>query len=393
MPGKRLTHDERVVIETMWKLGSTETEIASATGRHKSTINRELWRNNSHRHGHKHGELNTARSLRTGSARVRPFSPGHGRNYWRGYDAVYAGRRAATRARRPKACKLARPGAVLKAGADTYGRPFGAILAVADGQLWQLVRSKLAARWSPMQISCWLKENFPDHPELQVSHETIYQAVYLQTRGNLREELTRQVALRSARTRRRAQSQAAGALRSARPWAGDFHISTRPAEAADRAVPGHWEGDLVIGADGASAIITLVERSTRYVMLGALPGGRTSAEVIEVLTTMARRLPGHLMRTITWDNGSEMSTHPDFTVATDCRVFFADPHSPWQRGTNENTNGLLRQYFPKGVTDFRKVSPEELAATAHELNGRPRQTLGWKNPRQALNDLLVATAA
>lgn len=370
----------------MWKLGHIQDEIAVALGRHKSTISRELSRNNSQRHGAKHGHLAPEKSL-------RKHPPAGAKNYRWGYDAAWAHRHATTRAARPKMCKLARAGTVVCAAADRYAQVPTRVIGVADGTLRQVVRSKLEARWSPAQISGWLKGNFPHNPELHVAPETIYQSLFLQTRGHLREELRAQVALRSGRANRRHRSQAASAVRSRRAWAADFHISTRPAEVEDRAIPGHWEGDLVIGADGASAIITLVERATRYAMVGALPGGRTSAEVIEVLTTMAQRLPAHLMRTITWDNGSEMASHPNFTVATDCRVFFADPHSPWQRGTNENTNGLLRQYFPKGVTDFHTVSDEELARVAHELNGRPRQTLGWKNPRQALNDLLVATAA
>ena len=226
-----------------------------------------------------------------------------------------------------------------------------------------------------------------------MSHESVYQAIYVQSRGNLRAELTRQVALRSGRTRRRAQAVPGGAVRSRRPWVVDLNISSRPAEAADRAVPGHWEGDLVIGARGSSAIITLVERTTRYVMLGALPESRVSEQVIDVLVDLMRRVPDHLLRSLTWDQGGEMAGHARFTLATGCPVYFADPHSPWQRGSNENTNGLLRQYFPKAKTDFRTLTQNDLDAVAVELNGRPRQTLGWKTPAEALNELLVATAA
>jgi IS30 family transposase len=254
-----------------------------------------------------------------------------------------------------------------------------------------VVVGKLRQSWSPAQIAGWLKTQFPDRPELQVSHETIYQAIYVQSRGNLRAELTHQVALRSGRARRRARATAAGAVRSRRPWATDFHISARPAEAADKAVPGHWEGDLLIGARGASAIITLVERTTRYVMLGALPEGRASDHVITVLSSLASRLPEHLLRSLTWDLGNEMAHHSAFTVATGCPVYFCDPHSPWQRGSNENTNGLLRQYFPKTSTNFRTITQHQLDTVAHELNGRPRMTLGWNNPAEALNQVLVAT--
>ena len=158
-------------------------------------------------------------------------------------------------------------------------------------------------------------------------------------------------------------------------------------------MPGHWEGDLVIGKGNHSAMITLVERSTRYVLLGALPGGRTSGEVNPVLSQLATRLPAHLLRSLAWDNGSEMAQHAQFSVATGCPVFFCDPHSPWQRGSNENTNGLLRQYFPRSSTDFRHLTQADLDAVAHELNDRPRETLHWHTPAEALNELLVATAA
>jgi IS30 family transposase len=259
--------------------------------------------------------------------------------------------------------------------------------------LWQVVKEKLEQRWSPVQISRWLRAEFADRPECWVSHETIYQAIYFQARGELRQELARQVALRSGRTDRRRQSRTAGAARSGKPWVVDFHISTRPAEVEDRAVPGHWEGDLIIGARGSSAIITLVERKTRFVMLGALPGSRISENVIAVLTGLMRRVPAELRKTLTWDQGPEMARHASFTLATDCQVFFCDPHSPWQRGSNENTNGLLRQYFPRSSTDFRKISQTELDAVARELNGRPRQTLDWHNPAETINQYLVATAA
>jgi IS30 family transposase len=258
--------------------------------------------------------------------------------------------------------------------------------------LWQVVEDKLQQRWSPVQIARWLRLEFPDRPERWVSHETIYQSIYFQARGAMRLELARQVALRSGRVRRQPQSRGAAAGRGNRPWVRDWHISTRPAEVGDRAVPGHWEGDLIVGARGSSAIITLVERATRYVMLGALPDSRVSEEVIDVLTALMARLPHELRKTLTWDQGPEMSRHSEFTLATDCQVYFCDPHSPWQRGSNENTNGLLRQYFPRSSTNFRTYTQHDLDAVARELNGRPRQTLNWQNPAEALNKLLVATA-
>src|SRR5438105_2833152 len=228
---------------------------------------------------------------------------------------------------------------------------------------------------------------------MHLSHDAIYQSLYLQSRGHLRSELDRQVALRSGRVRRRKNPVPAGAVRSRRTWVQDLHISTRPAEAADRAVPGHWEGDLVIGAGGDSAIVTLVERSTRYVLLGELPEGRVSEAVVGVLSTLIGRLPVELRRSLTWDQGVEMAQHRQFTVTTECPVFFCDPHSPWQRGSNENTNGLLRQYFPKGVTDFRTLTQDHLDTVARQLNGRPRKTLLWKTPAEALTRVLEATTA
>jgi transposase, IS30 family len=256
------------------------------------------------------------------------------------------------------------------------------------------VLAKLRRRWSPRQIARWLARMFPNRPELWVSHETIYRALYVQSRGNLRAELAAQVALRTGRIARKPQSRATAANRaSRRPWIGELRLSARPAEANDRAVPGHWEGDLLIGARNSSAIVTLVERTHRYVMLGALPDGYDSTHVIEVLSNLAQRMPAHLLRSLTWDQGSEMAQHLNFTVASGCPVYFCDPHSPWQRGSNENTNGLLRQYFPKGKFDFRTIDQAGLDEVAYELNGRPRETLDWRSPSEALTDHLVALQA
>jgi transposase, IS30 family len=350
-----LTFGHRQVLEHLWGAGRRISEIAGLLGVPVCTVSREVSRYHSARHGTKNP---LGRSLPSGRARA-PYR-------W-GYQAQWAQRRADTARRRSKASKLG-PGTRLR----------------------QVVRGKLARRWSPKQIATWLRTTFADRPELWVSHETIYQAIYVQSRGSLREELTRQVALRSGRADRRPQSRAAAGGRSRRPWIGDLHISARPAEADDRAVPGHWEGDLVIGKAGRSAIVTLVERATRYVMLGALPQGRDTEAVIAVLTGLAQRLPAHLRRSLTWDQGSEMAAHAAFTVATGCPVYFCDPHSPWQRGSNENTNGLLRQYFPKGSYDFRTIDQTGLDEVAHELNTRPRQTLGWATPAERL-DHLIAT--
>ena len=361
--GKVLTLVERAQIEVLWGQGLRIPAIALAIGRDRTVVWRELTRNNSHR------RLGTRHPGRRGAS-DRGGLPGPYR--W-SYTAERAHFKAGKRAIRPKPRKLV-PG---------YGQP--------RPMLADLVRQKLRLRWSPTQISSWLRLEFPDQPELQVSHETIYQAIYIQGRGSLRDEIARQQALRSGRTLRRPQSRQPSAGRGSRAWLVDFHVSTRPAEAEDRAVPGHWEGDLVIGARGSSAIITLVERSTRFVMLGALPGNRTSEEVVTVLRQLMGRVPEQLRRSVTWDQGIEMRHHADFTLTTGCPVFFCDPHSPWQRGSNENTNGLLRQYFPRSSTNFRDWDQNALDEVAQELNERPRQTLAWHTPAQELNTLLVAS--
>ena len=247
-------------------------------------------------------------------------------------------------------------------------------------------RSKLAERWSPEQVSAWLAAEFPDRPEMRVSHETIYQSLYVQGRGALRRELA--ASLRTGRALRRPR-RAAGERRGKIP--GMVNISERPAEAADRAVPGHWEGDLIIGAK-SSAIGTLVERSTRFVLLLHLPAGHGAGAVAAAMTAAMGTLPAQLRRSLTWDQGSEMAGHAQIAMATGMQVYFCDPHSPWQRGSNENTNGLLRQYFPKG-TSLAVHSAEQLEAVAAELNARPRKTLGWKTPAQALEQVLAADAA
>ncbi|HET9516215.1 MAG TPA: IS30 family transposase [Actinoplanes sp.] len=374
MPGKRLSPEERAQIEVLFGQGLRFGQIAAVIGRDRSTVWREVRRNRTLGRGPGlHGAVHP-RGRRPGyvpgQGYPRSWGPAYG---WR-YSHQVAQRHADARARRPRTGKL-RP---------RWGQPMP--------PLWEIVKDKLTQRWSPVQVARWLRAQHPESPEQWVSHETIYQAIYFQARGGMRQELARQVALRSGRAVRRPQSRQASAGRGNRPWVRDWHISTRPAEVADRAVPGHWEGDLVIGARGASAIITLVERTTRYVMLGALPESRVSEQVIDVLTGLMRRLPAELRKTLTWDQGIEMIQHPTFTLATDCKVYFCDPHSPWQRGSNENTNGLLRQYFPRSSTNFRAYTQDDLDAVARELNGRPRQTLNWQNPAEALNKYLVATA-
>jgi IS30 family transposase len=328
-PSRYLREDERIHIADRLREQATIRAIAGELGRAPSTICREVRRNAHPRSGE-----------------YRPHA---------------AQARADARRPRPKIGKLA---------ANPRLRP-----AVQDG---------LDLRWSPEQIVRRLRRDFPDQPELHVTHETISQALSVQGRGELRRELAR--ALRTGRAVRRPRRQAQ--QRQPRMASPMVMISDRPAEVADRAVPGHWEGDLIIGKDHKSAIGTLVERATRYVLLVHLPHGRTPVLVRDALIDTMRTLPNHLTRSLTWDQGSEMHRHHEFSLATDIPVYFCDPHSPWQRGSNENTNGLLRQYFPKG-TDLSVHSAEHLAAVAAELNGRPRKTLGWDTPAERLTTLLT----
>jgi len=257
-----------------------------------------------------------------------------------------------------------------------------------DPWLRQSVIAGLNAKHSPQQVASRLRLVYPHHSERQVSHETIYQALYVQGKGALRHELTVEKTLRSGRVGRVPQSQLP--RRSSRPWLEGARLSDRPPEVADRAVPGHWEGDLVVGPNN-SGLVTLVERQTRFALIGRLPGVRDSMTVIELMQRMIRSLPSELVKTITWDQGSEMALHRQFTVATGCEVFFCDPRSPWQRGSNENLNGLVRDFYPKGV-DFNTVSSEDIARMQDLLNDRPRQTLGFYTPREKLEELVTGVA-
>jgi transposase, IS30 family len=325
--GRYLSVTEREEISRGLVAGRSLTSMAARLGRPTSTVSREVARNG-------------------------------GRDHYRAWSAERA---AADRARRPKAPKLA-VRAALRAVVETW----------------------LVKRWSPQQIARRLRSDYPDQPEMWVSHETIYQSLFVQGRGALRKELTR--CLRSGRTQRRPR----GRTERRGRLADMVMISERPAETEDRAVPGHWEGDLLIGKANRSAIATLVERSTRYVLLGRLEHGMDAAAVRAVLATLIQTLPAHLRRTLTWDQGKEMAEHVRFSIDTGVQVFFCDPHSPWQRGTNENTNGLLRQYFPKG-TDLSIRSQADLDAVAAELNDRPRQTLEWLKPSERLAELVATT--
>ena len=244
--------------------------------------------------------------------------------------------------------------------------------------------------WSPEQISLRLVHDFPDNCDMRISHESIYQALYVQGKGALRHELRVECALRSGRKGRKPKSKLPK-RQGNKGWVEGANISLRPAEAKDRAVPGHWEGDLIVGSDKRSCLVTLVERKTRFCLIARLLI-HESATVIDRLKEMVGRLPGSMSKTLTWDQGTEMALVDRFRSATNLEVFFCDPHSPWQRGSNENTNGLIRQFFPKG-TSFTEVSDERVQEVEDLLNGRPRKTLDWRTPAEALQEELVAMIA
>ena len=319
---------EREEISRGIAVGASVRAIARSLGREPSTISRELARNG-------------------------------GRE---AYRAAAADAAADRRALRPKPAKLA-----------------------VNGRLRAEVQRGLALEWSPQQIASRLVVDFPDDEAMRVSHETIYLTLFVQARGGLARELTR-----SLRTGRATRHPRGAKLPSGRgQLRGMVPISERPAEATDRAVPGHWEGDLVLGKL-PSAVATLVERTTRFVALVALPEGKKAEQVHPALAAAIRRVPAQLRRSLTWDQGKEMATHAQFTVATGVDVYFCDPKSPWQRGSNENTNGLLRQYLPKGA-DLATFTQHDLDAIAARLNGRPRQTLDWKTPAEAFNEAVAHT--
>jgi IS30 family transposase len=325
----RLSLAEREELSRGLTAGKSLRSIAARLGRATSTISREVERN---------------------GPRVS----------YRAWRAEQAGAR---RARRPKPEKLAR-----------------------SPRLRREVERRLLERWSPQQIAARLVSDYPDDLEMRVSHETIYRSLFVQARAALRKELTS--CLRTGRAQRRSHKRTeyagTGRLRNM------VLISERPAEVVDRAIPGHWEGDLIVGKGNRSAIGTLVERTSRYVILLHLPHGRTAEHVRLALTRQMSRLPSDLRRTLTWDQGKEMAEHVRFTVDTKIAVFFCEPHSPWQRGSNENSNGLLRQYFPKN-TDLSTYTRAELDAVARQINNRPRQTLGWMKPSEVFCRYVAST--
>ncbi len=331
--GRYLSMAEREEIAILAGQHLGVREIARRLGRCPATISRELRRNAS------------------GGDRRR-------------YRASVAQAEADKRARRPKPSRLA-----------------------AHQPLRDFVQDKLGGveHWSPEQIAARLPVEFPDDERMRISHEAIYQGLYVQGRGALRRELT--ACLRTGRALRKPRRRTE--VRQER-IKDKVMITDRPAEVDDRAVPGHWEGDLITGTANKSAIGTLVERTTRFTMLLHLPGDHGASTVRDAITTTIATLPEQLRRSLTWDQGIELAEHVQLTIDADLPVYFCDPHSPWQRGTNENTNGLLRQYFPKG-TDLSVHGPRDLADVAAGLNGRPRKTLGWKTPAEALAELLSTT--
>lgn len=328
-PKARLTYEDRVIIFALLAEGKKPGEIADAVGCHRTTVARELRR-----------------------------APGGG------YDPRLAQRDAERAARRPKERKLD-----------------------ANPRLRAYVVNGLMLRWSPEQISSRAREEFPDDGGMRVSCETIYQALYVQGRGALRHELGVQVALRSGRRRRKPRSKLPP---RGKPWVEGREISARPPEAADRAVPGHWEGDLVIGGDMSSCLVTLVERRSRFLLMSRLTV-HDADTVEERLEKMVGSMPDQLKRTLTWDQGAEMAGVADFELATPFKVYFCDPHSPWERPSNENTNGLVREFFPKG-TRFSEVTDEEVARAQWLLNNRPRKVLDWKFPAEAMQEVLAEGA-
>lgn len=328
-PNARLTYEDRCIVFAMRREGSTHAEIAEAVGCHRSTVSREL-------------------------ARMP-----QGR-----YDPRLAQRDAERAARRPKPRKLD-----------------------ANPRLRAFVVNCLMLRWSPEQISARARDEFPDDEDMRVSCETIYQALYLQGKGQLGHELGVQVALRGGRRGRRPRSKLPP---RGRPWVEGREISARPPEAADRAVPGHWEGDLVVGGDMSSCLVTLVERRSRFLLMSRL-AVHDADTVEDRLVEMAASIPDELKRTLTWDQGSEMARVADFELATPFKVYFCDPHSPWERPTNENTNRFIREFFPKG-TRFTEVTDEEVARAQWLLNNRPRKVLGWKFPSEVMQEVLAEGA-
>ena len=382
---KRISYTEtdKALMWDRWQKGESLRTIAQLFNRHHSTISGILSRTGGIRPPNRsrskfaltlpereeisrgivagHSVRSIAASLdRSPSTVSREIKRNAGRRWYRASKADQA---AWDRACRPKTCKL-----------------------VQNSDLARVVATKLKKLWSPAQIAGWLKQTYPDDENFQVSHETIYLSLFIQARGALKKELLQH--LRRTRPIRRSRYYTQKTDDHGR-ISNTISISERPASVEDRAVPGHWEGDLIMGTNN-SQIATLVERQTRYVMLAKVKA-RDSETVINALIKHAHKLPSELYKSLTWDRGTEMADHQRFTLATDIKVYFCDPRSPWQRGSNENTNGLLRQYFPKG-TDLSVHSQAKLNAIARQLNERPRKTLEFETPAQRFNQCVASTS-
>jgi len=376
------TESQKALMWDRWQKGESLQEIAQLFDRNHSSVERILAEAGGIRRAqhcrsrvaltlHEREEISRAvvrgQSIRSIATRLRrapstisrEIKRNGGPECYRGSEADQA---AWDRSRRPKSCKLAK-----------------------NRTLARIVAGKLQLLWSPEQIAGWLKRAYPDDENYQVSHETIYRSLFIQARGALKKELLQY--LRRTRVMRRSRHHTQKTDDHGR-ITGTVSISERPATVKDRAVPGHWEGDLLFGK-GNSHIVTLVERYTRYVMLVKI-ASKDSETVINALIKNAQKLPQELYRSLTWDRGKEMADHKRFTLATDIKVYFCDPHNPWQRGTNENTNGLLRQYFPKG-TDLSVYSQAKLNAVARKLNNRPRKTLNYETPAEKFSQSVAST--
>jgi IS30 family transposase len=381
--GRYLSFQEREEIALLKAQGAGIREIARRLGRSPSTISRELRRNAATRGG----KLDYRASVAQWKAEMMARRPKTAKLAANAELREYVQERLSGEVRRPNGTAVPGPATAAWKG---RGKPH------RQDRRW-------VTAWSPEQISSRLRLDFPHDELMRISHEAIYQALYVQGRGALRRELT--ACLRSGRALRVPRARVRGKGKSF--ITEQIMISERPAEAEDRAIPGHWEGDLILGAD-RTAIGTLVERTTRFTMLLHLPpmpghggprvkhgpplAGRGAEAVRDAITNQITTLPEQFRRSLTWDQGAEMTQHAQLTIDSGLQVYFCDPQSPWQRGTNENTNGLLRQYFPRG-TDLARHTAEDLAAVAATLNSRPRKTLDWRTPAEALDEYLSSTAA
>jgi IS30 family transposase len=376
---KRLSVDDIHVLWSRWFQGDTSVQISAVLGCDKDTVTWHVVRGGGVRPPERR---RAARHLTLAEREEISRSLAQGE----GVCAI--------------ARRLGRPASTISRELERHGGAVGYRAAAADAEAWafgrrpkaaklattprlrRVVEQQLNADWSPQQIAAWLQATYPDDLTMQVSHETIYQALYVQTRGALKRELAAH--LRRGRRYRRPRA-AARAERGPGQLVDIVSIADRPPSVEARAVPGHWEGDLLVGKRGTQ-IATLVERQSRFVLLARLPAA-DSATVVTRLARRVQRLPAALRQSLTWDRGKEMAQHKQFSIATDVQVFFCDPQSPWQRGSNENTNGLLRQYFPKGM-DLSSLTQRQLDVVARKLNTRPRQTLGWKTPAEVFEAAL-----